>query len=67
MNPNNQTGMSRIDEIMKDLENPQYWDLFILGKYRRLQTRQEHDRDICLAIRDRIIKALVTERRQSNH
>ena len=48
----------RIDELMKDLQNPQYWDLFIKGNARVLQLRQEWDRETCILIRDKIIESL---------
>ena len=48
----------RIEELMKDLQNPQYWDLFIKGNARILQLRQEWDRETCILIRDKIIESL---------
>lgn len=48
----------RMDEIIKDLQNPNYWDLLIIGNHRTLQLRQQWDRETCILIRDRIIESL---------
>ena len=52
--------MTRIDDIMNDLQDPIYWDLGIKGSFRVLQLRQEWDKKTAIEIRDRIIKELVT-------
>lgn len=50
----------RLDSIMKDLEESNYWDKQLLGNgISRLQLRQEWDRETNNQIRDRIIQALI--------
>ena len=61
MKQNNQ----RVTSLMKDLEDPKYWDSWRLGSGAlRLALRQEWDLETCHLIRDEIIKALVTLRRE---
>jgi len=57
----------KLNEIMTDLENPIYWDKYILGNgFSRLQLRQEWDKETNNKIRNRIIEALITFRGKRN-